>query len=171
MGALGLKTHFREELGTVIAQRQGVKWESKRLQMVARAVQARRVDSASSGQRRPGMAPSRTLGGPGGLFPSFTLLSGVSILPGPLEVRVEGPNARQRTRGTIKTRAKGQCPSWVEGNGDIPGFGLIPAAPTLELGLEGRPERLGGATPRLCTLASLQRGGRRPEGCAVSPAH
>lgn len=56
--ALGLRTNFHEGLGTVIAQRQGMRWENKRLQMAAWAEQGRRVGSASREVRgRPSWAP------------------------------------------------------------------------------------------------------------------
>lgn len=48
MGVLGPRTHFHAELGAVIAQGQGMKWES-RLQVATGTGQVRRVGGASRG--------------------------------------------------------------------------------------------------------------------------
>lgn len=154
-GALGLRTHSHEGSGTVAAQRQ--------MAALGRA-------GKESGQRQQ-RGRRGTFVGSGGLsfLPSFLLSSGVSARPHPLELRIQGPGGRWRTQGTIRTRAKGQWPSRVGGNGETPGLGLITAAPTCTRSLWG--DRKGREGPPLppWTLASCQRGGCGPVPAATDP--
>ena len=102
-------------------------------------------------------------------FPSFPLSSGVFALSDSLEVRVEGPSGRQRTQGTLRTRAKRQQPTRVEGNGGTTRLGWITETPAWGLGLEGRPERLaGGPTSTLHTGFPLERGRRTAKALSSS---
>lgn len=47
LGALGLRAHFHVGLDTMIAQRQGMKWENKSLQIAAPGRQMGRVSNSS----------------------------------------------------------------------------------------------------------------------------
>lgn len=73
LGALGQRTHFRVGLGTMIAQGQRVKWDNKRLQMVA---PGRAGKESGQCNQEVGGETSWTLRGPRGLssLPSHCLL-------------------------------------------------------------------------------------------------